>query len=159
MASAQDIERLTVLPPISLINSSEYTVSKGNEINSVVLAISTFEAAAKFAFWLREVRQLQSNGTTVIEIMYGSDRYIYNITLDEGKPEIELSHMLKNSSFTDENDTDRLIFDGMDGAGEVCDFESGELIENTLRQFFEFSSFRPLEKETIVLTMQGKDGI
>ena len=37
------------------------------------------------------------------------------------------------------------------------DIERGEIIDNALRQYFGFTSFLPLQRETIMATMSGKD--
>ena len=75
--STNEFERLRTLPPLFPESSVQYSVSMG-EINSVVMASSTFEAAIKFAFWLNETRLIQANATNV-EISYGGDRYIYTM--------------------------------------------------------------------------------
>ena len=42
-------------------------------------------------------------------------------------------------------------------ADDFDNLERGELIDNTLRQYFGFTSFRPLQRETIMATMNGED--
>ena len=156
--STNEFERLKTLTPLFPESSVQYSVSMG-EINSVVMASSTFEAAIKFTFWLNETRLIQANATNV-EISYGGDRYIYTVSLDGGKPDVELCYMVRKSLVGEDDVTDQLIVNGVNkniSTGVHIDLETSELIDITLKQFFCFSSFLPLQKETIVSTMQGKN--
>ena len=158
------LEKLATVPPFSTEKSLNYKV-KGLAIESVVTASSTFEAATKFASWASKVRilQLKPKETTNVEVLDSyNDRYVYDIYLHDNKPLVELSYLLKASpSLNTDTINDAVNVSGR--AGEVnvsniaVDLDTGELIENTLTHFFGFSSFRPLQQETIVSTMNMED--
>ena len=68
--------------------------------------------------------------------------------------------MVRKSLIGEDDVTDQLIVNGVNeniSTGVHIDLETSELIDTTLKQFFCFSSFLPLQKETIVCTMQGKN--
>ena len=162
----QELEKLATVPPFRPEKPFNYKV-KGFAIESVLTASSTFEAATKFAFWANEVQilQLKPTETTTVEVLDSdNDRYVYDIYLHDSKPLVELSYFVKHSqSLDDTNDNAAVSGSRAEEDQEVnasngnVDLDSGELIENTLKHFFGFSSFRPLQRETIVSTMNKKD--
>ena len=162
----QELEKLATVPPFRPEKPFNYKV-KGFAIESVLTASSTFEAATKFAFWANEVQilQLKPTETTTVEVLDSdNDRYVYDIYLHDSKPLVELSYFVKHSqSLDDTNDNAAVSGSRAEEDQEVnasngnVDLDSGELIENTLKHFFGFSSFRPLQRETIVSTMSKKD--
>ena len=161
----EGLDKLATVPPFTPEKSLNYKV-KGLAIESVVTASSTFEAATKFAFWASEVRllQLKQKETSTVEVLDSyNDRYVYDIYLHDNKPLVELSYLLKASPSLNNTDTMNDVVTVNGRAAEVnasnidVDLDTGELIENTLKHFFGFSSFRPLQRETIVSTMNMED--
>ena len=159
-----DLDKLASVPPFCPDKVFEYKVSKGLETELVVMASSTFEAATKFAFWAADVGLLQSsanelsnNATTVAVITPENDQYVYNIMIADNQPVVELDHYVKNSSFLDDNSTDISSDVRQLSSNIEVDLETGEMIDNTLKHYFGFTSFRSLQRETIVATMSKKD--
>ena len=160
-----DLEKLASVPPFCSDKVLQYKVSKSFEEQCVVTASSTFEAATKFAFWATDVGLLQSNlnevsdkGTTVVVVNPENDQYVYNIITANGHPVVELDHFVKNSLFSDDNSSTDISSDAQQFSTNVeVDLETGEMIDNTLKHYFGFSSIRPLQRETIVSTMSKID--
>lgn len=161
------LEKLSAVPPLRPNIASNFTV-KGCQIESVVRAISTFEAATKFAFCLQEiyVAEYEQISKTIEISDEANDHYVYSISIVNNKPLVELNYVLKSPPFIpSERST---YFNGqssgdfetealLNKADDFDNLERGELIDNTLRQYFGFTSFRPLQRETIMATMNGED--
>ena len=157
---SEKLEKLATVPPVSIDKAFKYTV-KGCGIDCEVTASSTFEAATKFAIWAKEVFNLEPTDlkeTNVEVVDLENDRYIYQIVLEHNDPVVELNYLVKNTPVlntipTNENN------DAATVSTQVVevDLQTGELIDNTLKHYFGFNSFRPLQKETIVTTMNGKN--
>ena len=148
---------------------------KGFQVETVVKAISSFEAATKFLFCAQEIADFAEryNAENIgsiqpIEITdEASDYFYYNIVVVNNKPLIELDYVRKaNLSSNATTLADHIAGDIADlVAGDFdtsvpqlhVDFERREIIDNALRQYFGFMSFRPLQRETIMATMSGKD--
>ena len=158
--------KLESVPPFRLDETHRYKV-KTSELEYVVTASSTFEAAAKFAFWVKE-NGLESTPTVTVVVdtqqPSGTELYVYDIRFMEGDniPQVELNYVdkklpsphvspeLVRSDGTSENETQTGNYVNMN-------LETVELITKCLSQYFGFPSFRPLQRETIELTMSQKD--
>ena len=75
------------------------------------------------------------------------------------KPLVELNYVRKANLPSNETTlTDHISGDfDMPVPQLHVDIERGEIIDNALRQYFGFTSFRPLQRETIMATMSGKN--
>ena len=144
------LEKLSSVPPLWPDKSFNFKV-KGFQVETVVKAISSFETAAKFLFCLQEIPDFaerfnadNSGSIQPIEITdEASDCFYYNIVVVNNKPLVELDYVRKAN---------------LQLSVPLCvDIEKGEIIDNALRQYFDFTSFRLLQRETIMATMSGKD--
>ncbi|XP_028407551.1 ATP-dependent DNA helicase Q1-like [Dendronephthya gigantea] len=159
------LEKLSAVPPLWPNNASNFKI-KGYEIECVVKAISSFEAATKFlSFCLHEIHGFAEHEPTSknIEISdEANDCYVYSIRILNNKPLVELNYVLKNtplhSERTTSNDQSSKDFEESNLSQDI-NIERGKLVDNTLRQYFGFTSFRPLQRETIITTMNGKDAM
>lgn len=153
------LEKLSSVPPLWPETAKNFTVIWRNE-NLVVQASSAFESATKFAFCLNEFGYLLSDSVMSSEIEVldeNSDKYIYNVTLHDNIPSIELNFVLKNTTSRYDLNDEPSSTVNTPRTRSVVDLERDELIDNTLKHYFGFTGFRPLQRETIVATMKGDD--
>lgn len=157
---AKQLEKLAAVPPTCPERSFIYSV-KGCEIESAdVTASSAFKAASKFAIWAKQVCcfQLEPMVTCIEVLDPEKDRYVYDIVLDGNKALVELKYFEKNSPVFDNTSRVDPCSDDEDELQNVnIDLQTGDLIDNTLKHYFGFTSFRPLQRETIIATMSKKD--
>ncbi|KAK3745407.1 hypothetical protein QZH41_001437 [Actinostola sp. cb2023] len=98
-------------------------------------------------------------------VVYGGENsrsgYVFNAELKGRTVEVELDRLElpEDTEFPISMDTTAPLAEGTVSRHErlVVDLSHGELIENTLKHYFGFSSFRPLQKETINASLCGKD--
>ena len=159
----QELEKLATVPPFCPEKSFIYKVN-GFAIETVVTASSTFEAAIKFAFWDNEVRilELKETETTIVKVLNSdNDRYVYSIGLNDNKPPVELSYLVKAPSLLNDTNDSGAVSGRRAEDLEVnlsnsdVDLDTGELFENTLKHFFVFFFLSPIA--TIVSNMNMKD--
>ena len=143
------LEKLSSVPPFWPNKAFNFKV-RGFQVETVVKAISSFETATKFLFYLQEIPDFAErfNADNIgsiqpIEITdEASDCFYYNIVIVNNKPLVELDYVRKANLSVPQLHVD---------------IEKGEIIDNALRQYFGFTSFRLLQRETIMATMSGKD--
>ena len=156
----EKLEKLAAVPPVCIDKAFKYTVNAFG-IDCEVIASSAFEAATKFAIWAKEVCGLQESilKQTNLEVVdMEEDRYIYQVVLEHNHPVVELNYLVKSSPVlmcvsANEDNSEK---ESSTPVVEV-DLQTGEIIDNALRHYFGFDSFRSLQTETIVTTMNGKN--
>jgi ATP-dependent helicase YprA (DUF1998 family) len=81
------------------------------------------------------------------------------VSVVNSKPLVELNYVRKANLPSNETTlTDHISGDFDTSVPQLhVDIERGEIIDNALRQYFGFTSFRPLQRETIMATMSGKN--
>ena len=156
----EKLKKLASVPPIYIDKALKYTIN-GCGIDCEVTASSAFGAATKFAIWAKEVCGLEESTLkqTNLEVVdVENDRYVYQIVFEHNHPVVELNYVVKstpvlNNVPANEDNSEK---ESSTPVVEV-DLQTGEIIDSTLRHYFGFGSFRPLQKETIVTTMSGKN--
>ena len=114
------------------------------------------------AFSLREHGQLDTDGHSVAIVVISpiGDEFTY-IAIKADPVAVELQEKnvkaVESEVNTVSTTDDPVAIYTSTNASERLDFSNGSLIDTTLRNYFRFPSFRPLQKETIVLTMAGKN--
>ena len=152
------LEKLSTVPPVSPDVATNLTVTWRNK-QLVVEASSPFEAATKFAFCLHEFGYVTDcDMLSEIEVMDANDnKYIYNVILRDNMPSVELNFQLKNTSSRLDLIDDPTSRENPLPSTCTIDLERDELVDNTLKHYFGFTEFRPLQRETIIATMKGDD--
>ena len=150
-------DKIEELPSIE--DEFEYFRVQCGEKHIKVKASSSFEAAVKMAFALRELGQLNIGGVYIVVISPTGDEFKYN-TIKAGPLAVELveknvkvAQNVVNSVSTND---DPVVITSSNASARL-DFSNGSLINTMLRNYFGFPSFKPLQKETIVSTMSGKN--
>ncbi|CAB4021688.1 ATP-dependent DNA helicase Q-like 4A [Paramuricea clavata] len=147
----------------SLEDEFEYFRVLSGEKEIEVKAGSSFEAAVKMAFTLhvREGGQLDIDGRGVVitVIPPNGDEFKYRaINADPVAVELlEKNVKVSENEVNTVSTTDDPVVYTFTNASERLDFSNGSLIDTTLRNYFGFPSFRPLQKETIISTMAEKN--
>ena len=150
-------DKIEELP--SMEDEFEYFRVQCGEKHIKVKASSSFEAAVKMAFALRELGQLNIGGVYIVVISPNGDEFKYNaikadpLAVKLVEKNVKVAQNVVNSVSTND---DPVVITSSNASARL-DFSNGSLINTTLRNYFGFPSFKPLQKETIVSTMAGKN--
>ena len=110
------------------------------------------------AFALRELGQLNIGGVYIVVISPNGDEFKYTaikadpLAVELVEKNVKAAQNVVNSVSTN---NDPVVITSSNASARL-DFSNGSLINTTLRNYFGFPSFKPLQKETIVSTMAGK---
>ena len=155
------LEKVGDIPPSDPQNSQNYRVN-GCGITTNVVASSSLEAASKFSFVLLEMNFLFNAEQPVIEVkeMRARNSYLFlakEELLDNRRvPRV----MLKSQEVLDGDVLESLPNDPVQDQAqrrEEIDLATGELILNTLKNFFGYAEFRPQQKEVIESTTRKEN--
>ena len=102
---------------------------------------------------------LNASTRRISGLFEASEGFYCNIVAVNNKPLVELDYMRKaNLSSNATTLADHIAGDFDTSVPRLhVDIERGEIIDNVLRQHFGFTSFRPLQRGTIMASMSGKD--
>ena len=86
------------------------------------------------------------------------DRYICQVVLEHNHPVFELDYLVKSSPVLMCVPANEDNFEKESSTPVVeVHLQTGQIIDNALRHYFGFDSFRSLQTETIATTMNGKN--
>ena len=158
MAACTNIfDKIEELP--SMEDEFEYFRVQCGEKHIKVKASSSFEAAVKMAFASRELGQLNINGVYIVLILPNEDEFKYNaikadpLAVELVEKNVKVAQNVVNSVSTND---DPVVITSSNVSARL-DFSNSSLINTTLLNYFGFPLFKPLQKETIVSTMAGKN--
>lgn len=152
-----NFDKIEELP--SLEDDFEYFRVRSDEKEIKVKASSSFEAAVKMAFALREFGQLDTSVAIIVVVSANGDEFKYNaIKADPVAVELQEKIVKAAENKVDSVSTnDRPVDIASTNTSERLGFSNSSLIHTTLRNYFGFASFISLQEETIVSTMAGNN--
>ena len=161
MADIGNIEALLAktasLPPLKEDSFQSYRV-RNSGLEVTVKASSVFEAAVKMGFLLKEMNVLKpKDPTSIVVTNEREDRFKYNAIEDGELVAVQLIEKTMNAL---EDEALPIADRAEEGMANLSLYHldiNTELVDATLRVYFGYDSFRPLQKETIVTTMSGNN--
>jgi len=161
-AIIEALEKLAQIPSIISENSKSFVVESCG-IQTTITASSSFEAALKFGYFLRSLNLLSSSSTTVlvnIRETTTENVLIYRYLNTTSKLLVELFKFNMTQVPQEERfEEDLCCFthetEGVPAA-ENIEREDNDVVYKALKDYFGFTSFRPLQKETITAILNGR---
>lgn len=153
------IEKLIQIPSSDPGNSKAFVV-EGCEMQTTVTSSSSFEAATKFSYFLRSINLLSSSATTVeVREAITQNVYVYRCWKTTANMMVELEKMKMIQPPVEEGEEIELCaaFTRGESTNDMSTMDTErDVVDRALNEYFGFSSFRPLQKETIMAIMNGQ---